>query len=305
MSLSSSDFISWSKKEFSHLPWRRERTLYRTLVSEIMLQQTTVSTVLARFESFMEKFPKISDLAKSSEEEIISAWAGLGYYRRAKNLRKAAIIIEEKFKGNIPQTYEELTSIQGIGDYTASALLGIGFNQKRLAIDANVNRVLSRIHRFNSTRELRSRFPPGSLGGREYNEALMDVGRVFCQKRRTDCTLCPLQKVCLSYGKTDVLDFPMDVVKKNQKFELDLLRIVVRREGEIFVVKRPKGSWLEGQYEVPTFILKSKDKELEQYPPSPFVIEKEAILNKFKSSITKYKITNHVMELSDIQLEGE
>ncbi len=138
--------ISWSREKHADLPWRKKRSLYFTLVSEIMLQQTTVSTVKNHFANFIEKFPDLETLALSSEEEMLRAWKGLGYYRRAKNLRKAALDVLEFFEGQIPLTLEELKSIKGIGDYMANALLAIGEDQPALALDANLERVLSRLY---------------------------------------------------------------------------------------------------------------------------------------------------------------
>lgn len=113
--------IQWSTKDFSELPWRKKRTLYRTLVSEIMLQQTTVSTVINHFERFLREYPDIKSLAASTEDQIVMSWKGLGYYRRARNLRKAAIDIQKNHGGRIPTSYELLLEINGIGPYTASA----------------------------------------------------------------------------------------------------------------------------------------------------------------------------------------
>ena len=136
--MSSSEFkelIHWSLSQYSYLPWRENRTMYRTLVSEIMLQQTTVGTVLNHFEKFIKQYPNIKSLAKSTEEEICVAWKGLGYYRRARNLRLLAIQIENNFKGIIPTKTETLMSLKGIGPYTCNALLAMGADQEALAVD--------------------------------------------------------------------------------------------------------------------------------------------------------------------------
>lgn len=126
------------------LPWRREENPYYTLVSELMLQQTRVDTVIPYFNRFIERLPTIDDLAQVPEEELMKLWQGLGYYRRAENLRKAAIMIQNEFQGDIPRTYEELIRIPGIGPYTAKALMSIAFHQRAVAVDGNVLRVFSR-----------------------------------------------------------------------------------------------------------------------------------------------------------------
>ena len=138
--------VDWSQKNYAHLPWRKNRSLYGTLVSEIMLQQTTVSTVEKHFERFISKYPNISSLAKIDEEQMLIEWKGLGYYRRARNLLNAAKQIENEFMGNIPENFQQLKSIKGIGDYTANAILSIGANKKALPLDANLERVFSRLY---------------------------------------------------------------------------------------------------------------------------------------------------------------
>jgi len=140
------NLAKWSLEEFSNLPWRQNRSLYRTLVSEIMLQQTTVSTVLKHFERFMQQYPTPDLFAKATEEELLIAWKGLGYYRRARNLKKACITICEKHNGEIPLDFNTLISIHGIGVYTANAILAMGADKRALALDANLERVISRIY---------------------------------------------------------------------------------------------------------------------------------------------------------------
>jgi A/G-specific adenine glycosylase len=137
--------IEWSKNEFSDLPWRKNRSLYRTLVSEIMLQQTTVGTVKNHYERFLKQFPTLSSLAEATEDELIVAWKGLGYYRRARNLKKIAETIHAEFNDEFPQDIETLKTISGIGPYTASAIVGIGMDKRALAVDANLERVIARL----------------------------------------------------------------------------------------------------------------------------------------------------------------
>jgi len=310
--------IAWSAKGYSHLPWRVERSLYRTLVSEIMLQQTTVQTVLNHFDQFINKFSSIQKLAKSSEEEICMAWKGLGYYRRARNLRKAAIDICEKYHGKIPTDYDSLIMISGIGAYTANALISIGHNQRAIALDANLERVLSRYFWVDIEKgpklqkELYRLFEEGKLFAnrkkinfRNLNEALMDLGRIYCQANKTDCLLCPISKDCRSFKKKSPLVLPRisENNKKPVKHELELLRVVVKSKNKVITIKRKKGEWLEGQYECPTFILKTSDKKLKQYP---FLSgQKISIkgLKSIKSTITKYKIKNYIIELSKSEFE--
>ncbi len=302
------NLIEWSRSSYAYLPWRNERTLYKTLVSEIMLQQTTVSTVLNHFERFLSEFPTIFDLAKTSEEEICIAWKGLGYYRRARNLRKAAIDIVLNFNGQIPLDFESLISITGIGEYTANAILSIGANQKALAIDANLERVLSRVYGVKGKkgpklqREIRSMFENNEMNLQAVNdycalnEALMDLGRVFCQARKANCHLCYLKRDCLAYKSGEPLSFPEEPVRKVKKYhELELARFISIKNGKILGYVKSDDQWLSGQIEVPTFVINCSDESFCGYP----ALEKDfEYTHSIKTTITKYKINNYIQEVS-------
>lgn len=305
------DLIKWSEQTYIHLPWRKKRTLYRTLVSEIMLQQTTVSTVLNHFERFITKFPTIESLAKASEEEMLMAWKGLGYYRRAKNLKLIAETIQSEFKGKIPEEVEILTSIKGIGPYTANALLAIGMDKRALAIDANLERVIARLFALNEPKGTHLHKHIHHLFGKKeifaekvsprgLNEALMDLGRTFCQARKASCDICPMNKVCLSYNKGNPLAYPAggENPKSAVSHELKLLRLVVKKGSKILVYLKQEEEWLSGQYEIPTFILRSDDQTLKQYPKLPKKISYEG-LPKVKTGITKYSIENYILEIDE------
>lgn len=295
--------IHWSEQEFSKLPWRANRSLYRTLVSEIMLQQTTVGTVKNHFERFLQTFPDLESLANPSEEELIVAWKGLGYYRRARNLKKIAESIVNEFKGRIPHDSEALQKISGIGPYTANALISIGMDKPALAVDANLERVIARLFAIEEMKgpklhkKIYELFEGGKIfkekvSFRKLNEALMDLGRTYCQARKASCQLCPLKKDCLAFqqGKSETFPISAEVKKKAVEHELSLLRVYVVKSDKLLVYKKSEKEWLAGQFEVPTFILKSSDDKLQQYP---IYSKKINVGNqKFKTGITKYKITN-------------
>ena len=222
--------LKWSKESYSHLPWREKRSLYRTLVSEIMLQQTTVGTVLNHFDRFISEYPTINDLANTTEEQICISWKGLGYYRRARNLRKAAIDIRDNFNSKIPTNYDSLISITGIGEYTANAIISIGNDEKAFALDANLERVLSRIFGLKEKKGLRlqklikkevenKNISFGRIVSfRDLNEALMDLGRVFCQARKVNCDICPMRTICIAYQSKKPLSYPEEPVNKIKKY---------------------------------------------------------------------------------------
>lgn len=309
--------INWSLKEYSDLPWRKQRSLYRTLVSEVMLQQTTVSTVLNHFERFLKVYPDLQTLASATEEEVCIEWKGLGYYRRARNLLKAAKHIQKLYKGKIPADIEQLLEVDGIGPYTANAIRAMGAGKRALAVDANLERVLSRLYAIKTPKgpklqkDLMAKFEakeilPGLTDkkARAINEALMDLGRVFCQANKASCDLCMVRKDCQAYQSGNPLQFPIDPKKgqKAESHELSLLRVVVKNKKGILVYKKTSQEWLSGQLELPTFILNSADKSLKQYPQLSKVKQKKVESKKrvtFKQGITKYKITNQVVVLSE------
>ncbi len=303
--------LLWSEQEFTHLPWRKNRSLYRTLVSEIMLQQTTVGTVMNHFERFLVRFPTLESLAQASEEELIVAWKGLGYYRRARNLKKIAEALVNNHGGEFPHDLEALQEISGIGPYTANALIGIGMNKRALAVDANLERVIARLFGLKTKKgpklqkEIQNLFIQKSIFNEKVsfqglNEALMDLGRTFCQARKASCELCTLKKSCKAFELGTPLKFPFrsENEAKKSEHELHLLRVIVKKKEKLLVYQKAQNEWLSGQFEVPTFILKTSDEKLSQYPIIKTEIPQEFVTS-FKTSITKYKISNHVLILSE------
>lgn len=303
--------IEWSNDQYSHLPWRTHRTLYRTLVSEIMLQQTTVGTVLNHFEKFLSEYPTIAKLASASEEQICISWKGLGYYRRAKNLRNLAIQISERFNGEIPTELNSLLELKGIGPYTANAIVAIGADLRALAVDANLERVLSRFYGIcfvkgpklqqkllNDFTNKKILIEIEKLGARKLNEALMDLGRIICQARKASCSLCPLKESCVAHTTKNPLSFPVEIKRdKSKDLYIKLLRVVVKEKNKILFYKKCESEWLAGQWELPTFILETNDEKLKQYPK---VKSKKQFGEApvIKTGITKYSIENHIIEMS-------
>ncbi len=306
------ELINWSLENHSYLPWRKDRSLYGTFVSEVMLQQTTVPTVLNKFEKFLKKFPNLESLSNATDEELMIAWKGLGYYRRAKNLKIASEYILKKFQGKIPDNLDLLKQIKGIGEYTANAIVAIGHNKRALSLDANLERVLCRIYSLplkkgpNLKKELKeelnrlkiadklAKYPPRNL-----MEALMDLGRTYCQANKADCKNCPMKSDCKAYKLGNPLKYPKVVYKEKLFFGLDLLRVLVKRENKILLIQRRPGAWLEGQWEIPTFIIKTDDLKLDQYP---FLGKKNLNIPNvfsFKTNITNYKINNFILNMTE------
>ena len=201
----SSRLLAWYRQNKRTLPWRDHPDPYAVWVSEIMLQQTRVETVIPYFERWMRLFPAINDLAKASEHDVLNAWEGLGYYSRARNLHKAARIVAEKYNGELPYNLDDLRALPGIGRYTVGAIASMAFGMDAPTLDGNLRRVFARL--FDVTEPADSpagekilwslaaeHLPKGQAG--DYNQALMDLGAAICLPRNPRCLICPLMKMC-------------------------------------------------------------------------------------------------------------
>ena len=296
--------VEWSLEEYSSLPWRQNRNLYSTLVSEIMLQQTTVSTVLPKYKEFLETFPDLKTLAQTDEAGLREAWKGLGYYRRAANLLKAA---RQLFKTDFPKEEDELEKISGIGPYTASAIRAIGHDLPSLAVDGNLKRVLSRYFENytpyekgldKSLRELVNDKTFSKilikLGPRKVNEALMDLGRVICRVKSPLCMTCPLNGNCRAFENSTQEKLPVKTKKTVKLNDLHLARfIVMNEEKELLLYKKNKSEWLTDQWELPTGAVNPPE-GFKQYPEISLKIPDTAPL---KTGITKYRIYNYAVQV--------
>lgn len=246
----------------------------------------------------------------ASEEEVCSHWQGLGYYRRARNLRKAAVSLVENFKGKFPKEYNDLISIPGIGAYTANAIIAIGRDEAALALDANLERVFARVYGLKEEKgpkllksiqaredEILKDFQLKKFGARAINESLMDLGRVYCQAKKADCLLCPIKEKCHVFKEAkNPLDFPLMKKKEKKMYELKLLRLIVTDKKNVIGYQKNDQEWLNGQVEIPTFTLYSEDRKLTQYPEITFENYEEEL--SIKTAITKYKIINYIVELT-------
>ncbi len=210
--------LAWYDRHARTLPWRGIHDPYRTWVSETMLQQTRVETVLGYYERFLARFPTISDLAAAPEDDVLKLWEGLGYYSRARNLHKGAKQVMEEFGGVIPSTAEELRTIHGIGPYTAGAIASIAFDQSVPAVDGNVIRVVSRLRgirenvgipsvRRSLEGEAAALVPADRPG--DFNQALMDLGATICTPGTPSCERCPLQAECDACAAGDAEELPL------------------------------------------------------------------------------------------------
>lgn len=267
-----SRLLAWHRKSGRHaLPWQQPRSAYRVWVSEIMLQQTQVTTVIPYFEKFMMRFPDIAALAAASADEVMSAWAGLGYYSRARNLHKAAVKICEKHAGAFPSDYESVLALPGVGRSTAGAILAQAFGQRFAILDGNVKRVLSRYYAVPGwpgtpavEKQLwtlsESLTPTTQLA--DYTQAIMDLGATVCKRSRPQCELCPVHQGCRAFNAHAVQDYPASRPKKVRPLRSVRMLILARDGNEILLVRRPPSGIWGGLWSLPEL---PENKTTEQY----------------------------------------
>ncbi|MBQ6474769.1 MAG: A/G-specific adenine glycosylase [Clostridia bacterium] len=252
--------LPWYRENARDLPWRKTRDPYAIWVSEIMLQQTRVETVLAYWERFVKALPDISSLASCPGDILHKYWEGLGYYRRADNMKKAACIIMEEFGGVFPSSYEDILSLPGIGSYTAGAVSSICFDEKRPAVDGNVLRVLSRLTEDPSPvdrsatvrmweQELLGIYPDTGCG--MFTQSLMELGATVCLPNGLPgCGICPMRDLCLAKKEGSFLSFPVREEKKAKRQE-DLTVFLFDHDGKTAVRLRTEQGLLQGLWEFP------------------------------------------------------
>ncbi|SES64764.1 A/G-specific DNA-adenine glycosylase [Enterococcus malodoratus] len=247
------DFLTWYQQEKRNLPWRYNQDPYRIWISEIMLQQTRVDTVIDYFYRFMEEFPTIQDLADTPEDKLLKVWEGLGYYSRARNLQAAAKQIVTEFGGKFPTTVEQIRSLKGIGPYTAGAISSIAFEIPEPAIDGNVMRVVSRLfcieadiakassrNEFDEAmRRIISQDQPG-----DFNQAMMDLGSSICTPTNPQCEICPIQKYCQAYRENRQTAFPIKSKKQKPKDVYYIAGIIENKQQEILLQQRAESGLL-------------------------------------------------------------
>lgn len=251
--------LNWYAQNARDLPWRGHPDPYAVWVSEIMLQQTRVETVIPYFERWMERFPTLSALAQASQQEVLAAWEGLGYYSRARNLHAAAKIVVEQYGAQMPADVRALRKLPGIGRYTAGAIISIAFGLDEPALDGNIRRVLARI--FDLSEPARSpagerklweyaaaHLPTGQAG--DYNQALMDLGAVICTPHTPDCPDCPLVAECQAFARGVQEERPV-IEKKAAIPHHSVTAAVIQRAGQVLIARRPENGLLGGLWEFP------------------------------------------------------
>lgn len=299
--------LSWYEEEKREMPWRENLDPYRILVSEFMLQQTQVKTVIPYFEQWMKSFPTLEKLGQARESTVLKHWEGLGYYSRARNLRKAAQIIQQDYFGKVPNSLEEILKLPGVGRYTAGAVLSIAFGQKVPVLDGNVKRVLSRLFLLKengSDRKsenilwdtMQDLLPETGAG--DFNQAFMELGATVCLPKKPLCLLCPLKQNCQAQkSKKQSLYPPPKQKTSNTKIEVSAGVII--RKNKIYIQKRLAGGLMGGLWEFPGGKFepgetpeKCLHREIREEMGVTLHIDEK--LMTVKHSYTRFRVTLHV-----------
>ena len=259
--------LGWYDRHHRDLPWRVSPPMaargvtpdpYRVWLSEVMLQQTTVQAVKSYFALFTSRWPTVDALAQADSEDVMKAWAGLGYYARARNLKKCAEAVASRHAGVFPDTEDGLKSLPGIGDYTAAAIAAIAFNRRSAVLDGNVERVISRLYAIETPlpaakpemRALVAAMTPADRPG-DFAQGMMDLGATICTPRRPACALCPFNAACRVLGLGDPESFPRKAAKKEKPVRLGAAFVAQDATGAVLLRKRTESGLLGGMTEVP------------------------------------------------------
>jgi len=246
------NLLNWYDRERRKLPWREEVNPYRTWVSEVMLQQTRVDTVIPYFERFMDRFPTVQHLAEADLDEVLSMWSGLGYYSRARNMHRAANVI--KAGDRFPDDVSGLRSLPGVGEYISAAIASIAFGRDVATVDGNIARVMARVHVDPSPRKrmwghAQTHLPVGRAG--DYNQALMDLGARICIPKNPRCPICPVKTDCRAATDGTADQFPPPKPKR-QVPEVHMACVAVRDHEDLWLGRRPNEGLWGGLWELPT-----------------------------------------------------
>ena len=297
--------LGWYGENKRELPWRENKEPYRVWISEIMLQQTRVEAVLGYYDRFLKTFPDIACLANADDEQLMKCWEGLGYYSRARNLKKAAIEIMEKFGGVFPSDYESICSLTGIGPYTAGAVSSICFSHKKAAVDGNVLRIVSRI--TNSFRPIDlpqtkkditnalEKIYPDEAG--DFTQSLMELGATVCVPKNPKCDSCPVADICKSKKAGTQKELPVKSPKKDKKIEQKTVFLLQCGE-KLALCKRADSGLLASLWQLPnvegTFSVKQAIAYAEKIGVQPYEVisrvEKQHIFTHIRWEMTGYTL---------------
>jgi A/G-specific adenine glycosylase len=295
--------LDWFSTNARDLPWRRTRDPYAIWVSEIMLQQTQVKTVIPFWNRWLRELPTIEAAAKAPSEKIHKLWEGLGYYTRVRNLQKAAQVIVEKHDGKFPKNFDDVLALPGIGRYTAGAICSIAFNQPTPILDGNVIRVLTRIFGIaENPKEKKTNVQLWQLAEKlvqnseshcsHLNQSLMELGALVCTPRNPQCLICPVKKLCVAFKDKRIEELP-NFGKREAATARHFVAFVIERDGKFLVQQRPIGIVNAHLWEFPNFETNGEKKDAKEIFDSAFNFKaaKFQPLCIVKHSITRYRIT--------------
>ncbi len=252
----STSILSWFDIDKRDLPFRKNKNPYKVWVSEIMLQQTKVETVIPYYNNWIKKFPDIISVSRAKETDLLKSWEGLGYYARCRNFYKAANIICNDYNSEIPQSWDAFRNLPGVGDYTAGAVLSIAFNKPFIALDGNVKRVMARVtgrrklskYNINLIKKILKKWLDNNRPG-DFNEAMMEIGACICTPRTPRCDACPIKSVCVAYHSGNPLNYPKNIKKKRVP-NYTFVGGLIRDHNKILIQKRNQ-KMLLGLWEIP------------------------------------------------------
>jgi A/G-specific adenine glycosylase len=303
----SDQLLTWFHNYGRHdLPWQREPTPYHVWVSEIMLQQTQVGTVIPYFNRFIEIFPNAQSLAKADIDEVLSHWAGLGYYARGRNLHRAAQMVCDDHDGKLPSDKEKLLTLPGVGRSTAGAIMALAFKQRHAILDGNVKRVLSRFYAVSGWPgksdiekklwQIAENLTPGKNIA-QYTQAMMDLGATICTRSRPKCDICPISQDCIARQQESQHKYPTPRPKKSIPLRKTVFLLLENKAGEILFQRRPASGIWGGLWCFPEC---SPDDDIERW-----LLAKTGLSGSItrKLSVIKHTLTHFRMEILPIQLK--
>jgi len=307
MNALAADLLRWYDANARVLPWRSNPSPYRIWVSEVMLQQTQVETVIPYFERFMQRFSNLEALAKANQAEVLQLWEGLGYYSRARNLHKAAQLVWQKHEGQLPHTYAELLTLPGVGSYIASAIASIAFQQPFPTLDANCRRVYIRLLNLQAPlgtpalerklKEYAEQLLPQERPG-DFNQAVMELGERICTPKTPLCEQCPLQNICQAFVQSTQNSLPQRYAKPPVP-HYTVTAAVITQDQQVLIAQRPANGLLGGLWEFPGGKLEPQDasledclkREIREELGLEISVEKE--FGVYHHAYTHFKITLH------------
>ncbi|MCM3388499.1 A/G-specific adenine glycosylase [Ureibacillus chungkukjangi] len=306
------NLVEWFNKEKRDLPWRRTSDPYKIWVSEVMLQQTRVDTVIPYYNRFLEKYPTLQDLAFAPQEELLKMWEGLGYYSRARNLQAGVKEVVEKYNAVVPDNRHDISKLKGVGPYTAGAVLSIAYQKAEHAVDGNVMRVLSRVLHIEEdialpkTRKVFEEAVEMLIDEQypgDFNQALMDLGAMICTPTSPKCLLCPVRDYCIAFSEGDADKLPIKSKKvKTKKVQFKVF-VAMNQEGQCLLEKRPSEGLLADMWQFPMIEVTEKADSEEVFQENYNV----QILNHIDKELLKFKhIFSHLtweLECTQVQIE--